>query len=98
MVVEDTNGRIAKKIKDELENNLWFDFSKTFPKAKVYPKPEKGFNKYGETFFYKSVKLGTKLRIKDIVDIILSDVERIESNFKEIETIITQANNRVGSR
>lgn len=92
MVVEDSNGKIAKKIKDELENSLWFDFSKTFPKTKVYPKPENGFNKYGETFFYKSVKIGTKLKIKDIVDIILSDVERIESNFKKIETIITQAN------
>jgi hypothetical protein len=93
MVVEDTTGKIAKKIKNELENNLWFDFSKTFPQSRVYPKPEKGFNKYGETFFYKSVKLGTKLKIKDIVDIILSDVERIESNFKAIEGIITQANN-----
>jgi hypothetical protein len=93
MVVEDTTGKIAKKIKNELEKNLWFDFSKTFPQSRVYPKPEKGFNKYGETFFYKSVKLGTKLKIKDIVDIILSDVERIESNFKAIEGIITQANN-----
>jgi hypothetical protein len=92
MVVEDSTGKIAKKIKNELENNLWFDFSKTFPQSRVYPKPEKGFNKYGETFFYKSVKLGTKLKIKDIVDIILSDVERIESNFKAVEGIITQAN------
>ncbi|MGM0582765.1 MAG: PD-(D/E)XK nuclease family protein [Bacteroidota bacterium] len=92
MVIEDTTGKIAKKIKNELDNNLWFDFSKTFPNAKVYPKPEKGFNKYGETFFYKSVKLGTKLKIKDIVSVILSDVERIESNFKEIGEIITQAN------
>lgn len=93
MVVEDRTGKTAKKIKNELENNLWFDFTKTFPQARVYPKPEKGFNKYGETFFYKSVKLGTNLKIKDIVDVILSDVERIESNLKEIEGIITQANN-----
>ena len=57
-----------------------------------HPKSKNGFNKYGETFFYKSVKIGTKLKIKDIVGIILSDVERIESNFKKIETIITQAN------
>lgn len=94
MVVEDTTGKIAKKIKNDLENNLWFDFSKTFPQSRVYPKPEKGFNKYGETFFYKYVKLGTNLKIKDIVDTILSDVERIESNFKKIEGIITQAKTR----
>lgn len=89
MVVEDTTGKIAKKIKNKLENSLWFDFSKTFPKSKVYPKPEKGFNKYGDTFFYKSVKLGTKLKIKDIINIILFDVEQIESNFNELKALIT---------
>lgn len=93
MVVEDRNGKIAERIKNELSaNNLWFDFSKSFPDAEIYPKPEKGFNKYGNTFFYKSVKLGTKLKIGNIIDIIISDVEIIESNFKEIERIITQAN------
>ena len=94
MVVEDTRGKIAGKIKNELANDLWFDFSKTFPKSKVYPKPEKGFNKYGETFFYKSVKLGTKLKIKDIVDVILYDIERIEYNFKAIEEIIGVSSKR----
>lgn len=93
MVVEDKTGRIAKNIKERLHDDLWFDFSKTFPNAKVYPKPEKKFNKYGETFFYKSVKLGTKLKIKEIIDVILFDVQRIESKLKDIETIITQANN-----
>lgn len=93
MVVEDTTGKIAKIIKNKLDNNLWFNFSKTFPNVKVYPKPEKGFNKYGETFFYKSVKLGTKLKTKDIIDIVLSDIQQIETNFNEIRTIITQANN-----
>lgn len=92
MVVEDRTGKIAKNIKNELDDGLWFDFSKTFPNTRVYPKIEKGFNKFGETFFYKSVKLGTKLKIKDIVDIILSDIEQIEHNFNEIETIIKQAN------
>lgn len=93
IVVEDRTGKIAKNIKNELDNGLWFDFSKSFPNTRVYPKVEKGFNKFGETFFYKSVKLGTKLKIKDIIDIILSDVEQIEHNFNEIETIIKQANN-----
>jgi len=94
MVVEDKTGKIAKKIKNELENNnLWFDFSETFPQSRVYPKPEKGFNKYGETFFYKSVKLGTKLKINDIVEKFLSDVNRIESNLDAIRGLITQANN-----
>lgn len=93
MVVEDTTRTIAKNIITKLDENLWFNFSKTFPSARVYPKPEKGFNKYGTTFFYKSVKLGTKLKIKDIINIILSDVELIESNLKEIVTIAKQANN-----
>ncbi|MDX9782799.1 MAG: PD-(D/E)XK nuclease family protein [Bacteroidales bacterium] len=92
MAVEDTTGKIAKNIKNELANGYWFDYSKTFPNANVYPKAGKGFNKYGEKFFYKSIKLGTKLKIKDILDIILSDVQQIESNFNDIERIITQAN------
>ncbi len=90
MLIEDTTGKTATKIKNELDNNkLWFDFSTTFPKLKVYPKAEKGFNKYGNTFFYKSVKLGTELKINEIVKIILTDVERIESNLNKIKTIIT---------
>lgn len=92
MIVEEPVGKIAKRIKGELDSNdLWFDLAKSFPNEKIYPKPEKGFNKYGETFFYKSVKLGTKMKIRDIVDIILSEVEWIETNFKEIEIIITKA-------
>jgi len=94
MFVEDTTGKIAQRIKNELDtNHLWFDFSKSFPNAKIYPtKPEKSFNKYGETFFYKSVKLGTDMKIKEIIKIILSDVKQIESNFRAIKEIITQAN------
>lgn len=97
MVVEDNNSQIANKIKEELDNKLWFDFSKSFPSARIYPKQEKGFNKYGNTFFYKSVKLGTKMTITEIVSIIIKDVEHIEKNINEIRTVITQANKMYSS-
>ncbi|MCB4205515.1 PD-(D/E)XK nuclease family protein [Deferribacterales bacterium Es71-Z0220] len=94
MVVEDNNSIIAHKIKEKLlDNKLWFDFSNSFPSARVYPKPEKGFNKYGNTFFYKSVKLGTEFTINKIISTIIKDVEHIEKNINEIRTIITQAKN-----
>ena len=94
MVVEDNNSQIANKIKEQLvDNNLWFDFSMSFPQKRIYPKIEKGFNKYGNTFFYKSIKLGTEYKIKEIVDTIVKDVENIEKNIDEIREIITQANN-----
>jgi hypothetical protein len=94
MVVEDNNSIIAHKIKEKLlDNKLWFDFSNSFPSERVYPNPGKGFNKYGTTFFYKSVKLGTKLTINKIISTIIKDVEHIEKNINEIRTIITQANN-----
>jgi hypothetical protein len=84
MFVEDSNGKIAFRIKEKLENGYWFDFSHSFPGEKIYPKPEKRFNKYGKTFFYKSVKMGTKKRISEVVNNIIKDCEHIENNSEEI--------------
>ncbi len=94
MVVEDNNSQIATNIKERLnDKKLWFDFSNSFPSKSIYPKSEKGFNKYGNTFFYKSVKLGTELTVDEIVSIVTKDVENIEKSINEIRTIITQSNN-----
>ena len=92
MVIEDSDNKTANKLKDKLnseENKLWFGFT-SFPDGfesikKVYPQQKgKVFNKFGKNFFYKSVKLGTDLKIKEIIDVILLDVEKIESNFEEM--------------
>ena len=88
MVVEDTNGSVANNIKEKLDSGFWFDFSRSFPNLIIHPKGKKGFNKYGNTFFYKSVKLGTDYKMNDIIDIILSDVNQIEANFIKIESLI----------
>ena len=54
----------------------------------IHPKGKKEFNKYGNTFFYKSVKLGTGIKLNDIIDIIISDVNQIEANFTKIKSLI----------
>lgn len=88
MVVEDNNSLIAHKIKESLDNGLWFNFTKSFPNHRIYPKREKGFNKYGNVFFYKSVKLGVEKTINEIINIIIKDVKQIETNLEEIKTKI----------
>jgi hypothetical protein len=93
MVIEDNNGRIANKLKSDLDNGIWFNFYEKFPKQRVYPNPAKGFNKFGSVFFYKSVKLGTNRTVESIVSTILKDVERIEKNITAIKEKIKKANN-----
>jgi hypothetical protein len=88
MVVEDNNGKVANNIKEKLDSGFWFDFSRSFPSLIIHPKGNKEFNKYGDTFFYKSVKLGIGFKLNEIIDIILSDVNQIEANFNEIKLLI----------
>jgi hypothetical protein len=43
----------------------------------VYPKNDKEkikFNKFGDTFFYRSINLGCELPIKDLTDVMLEDI------------------------
>lgn len=91
MVVENTAdlAGIAEKI---LKGKLWFDFSENFDKKNVYPKGEKEFNKYGATFFYKSVNLDSDidLSISELIKIILNDLNKIEANKDEILKVINQ--------
>ena len=93
MIIEDNNGQIANKLKSDLDDGTWFNFKENFPEQRVYPKTEKGFNKYGSVFFYKSVKLGTHRTIASIVSAILSDLERLEKNIEEIKEKVIKANN-----
>jgi hypothetical protein len=88
MVVEDTNGSVANNFKEKLDSGFWFDFSRSFPNLIIHPKGKKEFNKYGNTFFYKSVKLGTGYKMNYIIDIVLSDVNQIEANFTKIKSLI----------
>lgn len=90
MVVESKDSKkTAKRIKDELlDKKLWFEFNDVFSDESVYmrypTRRENKFNKYGDDFFYKSVKLGKELEIKDIINIVVEDVMKIEKNRKEI--------------
>ena len=92
MVVENTVdlASIAGKI---LEEKLWFDFSENFDEKEVYPKGEKEFNKYGATFFYKSVNLVSdpNLSISDLIKFILNDLNKIEANKDDILNVINQS-------
>ena len=92
MVVEDRNEVTANSIKEILhEKGLWFNFSKNFGSSiKVYPIiRNKGFNKFGKAFFYKSVKLHRSTTIDEVVNFILSDFENIELNYDDIREITT---------
>lgn len=90
MVVEDNNGQIAHRIKEELDNDYWFDLSRSFPNEKVYPNITRGFNAFGKSFFYKSVKLGSNKSVNEVVEFILKDVELINSNLTEIQRLVAQ--------
>ena len=75
------------KFKEDLDRELWFNFDRSFPNERIYPNSEKGFNKYGNTFFYKSVKLGIHRKISDVLDIILADFNHINNNLKRFQEI-----------
>ena len=90
MVVEDNNEQIAHRIKEELDNDYWFDLSRSFPNEKVYPNITRGFNAFGKSFFYKSVKLGSNKSVNEVVEFILKDVELINSNLTEIQRLVAQ--------
>ncbi len=90
MVVEDSNGIVAKNLKEKLNDGLWFDFSRSFPDQIIFPKGEKEFNNYEETSFYKSIKVGLNLRIAQILECITADVNHIKSNFKKIQAVLNE--------
>jgi hypothetical protein len=84
MFIDNAKYKITEESLNKIDNKLWFDFSKNFPSHDIYPKSPKIFNKYGSSFFYKSVKLGSLISIKEIVKILISEVELIEKNKQEI--------------
>ncbi len=76
----------ADKIKEILFNELfWFEFLDEFKEKKTYPK--NGFNRFGNNFFYKSIKLGNDIKIKELIELILKDVDKIEKNKSFINSI-----------
>ncbi len=90
MVVEDRSGTNTENIAKALDGTYWFNFSKSFPDMKVYPDKVKGFNEFGKTFIYKSIKLGTNIKVDDIIKIVLSDVESINLNYNQILDIFNK--------
>ncbi len=92
LFIEDNSGEQAEKIKEKLLNDgLWFNFASSFDNPKIYPLEsyKQNFNKYGKTFFYKSVKLGTDKAVDEIINIVLSYVDQIKQNLEQIENILT---------
>lgn len=67
---------LARKMTDK-----WFSFGNKINRLKesdnkiIYP-PKKEFNKYGNTFYYKSIRLGQNISINSIIEIILEDIEK----------------------
>jgi hypothetical protein len=91
LFIEDKDGMLAHKIKDKLlENNLWFIFDQ-FGGSGVYPKGLKGFNKYGNTFYYKSVKLGISFTVDEIVNIVFNYLMNIKKNLSIIKDLIRKS-------
>ena len=90
MVVEGKNANHISEIL--LEHSLWFNLEESFPNNKLYPIGDKQFNKYGSTFFYKSVKLGVDKNIKEIIELITKDIRQVSINKVQIRKMITQAN------
>lgn len=90
MVVEDDNSKNANRLKDNLKSyKIWFDFSKSFPKHKIYPtSSSKEFNKYGNTFFYKSVKINEDMKVSELLNIISKDIKLIRRNVNKIKNIL----------
>jgi len=91
LFIEDKDGQIAHKIKDQLfAKKLWFYFD-NFGEVEIYPKGTKEFNKYGNVFYYKSIKLGTKYSIDEIVNIIVDYLKTIKINSLQIKDLIINA-------
>jgi hypothetical protein len=90
LFIEDKDGMLARKVKDMLlDNNLWFTFDR-FGESEIYPKGLKGFNKYGNTFYYKSIKLGVDFSVEEIVNIIVEYLKHIRTNLSIIKDLISR--------
>lgn len=90
LFIEDKDGGLAYKVKEILlDKSLWFTFSR-FGESAVYPKGLKGFNKYGNTFYYKSVKLGAGYSVEEIVNIVVEYLTQIRSNLSIIKNLINK--------
>ena len=89
--IQDKCSSLIFDIKEELEKNYWFDLSRSFPNERVYPNITRGFNAFGKSFFYKSVKLGSNKSVNEVVEIIMKDVELINSNLTAIKKIVAHA-------
>jgi hypothetical protein len=96
LAVEDNNGKVADSIKEDLLNaKLWFGFDDYFETNNftIYPiNKDKAFNKYGKVFYYQSIKLGTKFKISELVEIIIKYIEFIDENFDRIHSLALKEN------
>ena len=75
-VVEVFKGeKVTAKDLENLERKFnWFNFS-NFCDSQVYPKREKKvYNQYGDVFKYKYVKLGRDIKVSDLVNQVVNDV------------------------
>lgn len=62
------------------EKQLWFGFSGLGDGLQEYPRGSKRFNGYGETDFYRSVKIPASMTVSDVRKAFCDDIERIIKN------------------
>ena len=81
MFVEDKNSKddtLCENAKKLLDDRSWFLFDESLPNGTVYPKKDKVFNTFSKTFFYKYIKLGTKIDMSKLIEIIVKDFKKIK--------------------
>lgn len=65
--------------------------NKEYDKWTIYPKNDETkmkFNQFGDTFYYRSINLGTGLLIKDLIDIMLEDIAQAIKLRNEYKNLI----------
>jgi hypothetical protein len=83
----DGYGKESRQYADYLkETRQWFTFNHIDPDLVVYPKntEKKEFNKYGDSDFYRNIKLSSTYTVGQIVDFVLADVGRVVQNQEQL--------------
>ncbi len=70
-----------------LEKKLWFDFHSHI--LKTYPFNPKGFNKFGKSFYYRSINISSTATLREVINMIISDLGLIDNRKSDIEKILT---------
>jgi len=80
MLMEWTRDRRGSKFeqgRDRLfAEKKWFGFYDDWSHSEEYPRGEKKFNQFGESFFYRSVNINPTMTASELVEMAVADVLR----------------------